>query len=218
MSELHESKYIFGMHDPGGEQHMGEMNRKGWVLFTEATGSDPNATDGGDYTRWSSDGYGVIVRLDNGYNPSGTIPHPTQYEAFARRCGNFVRASRGAHIWIIGNEMNYQVEWPRLHAAQRDLFAGRSAAPQSNQDELRASPGRFSALSWNLTQTRSGHDGDPITAEKYARCYKLCRQQIRNQLGREHDQVLVGSVAPWNIDTRYEGNPSGPTDVSWMGG
>jgi hypothetical protein len=209
MSKLHESKYIFGMHDPGGEQHMGEMQRKGWVLFTEATGSDPNATDGGDYTRWSNNGYGVIVRLNNGYNPSGTIPHPTQYEAFARRCGNFARASRGAHIWIIGNEMNYQVEWPRLHAAQRDLFSGRSAAPPSNQDELRASPGRFSALFANLIQTRSGHDGDPITPEKYARCYKLCRQQIRQQPGHENDQVLIGAVAPWNIDTRYEGNPSG---------
>jgi hypothetical protein len=209
MAELHESNYIFGMHDPGGEQHMGDMGRRGWVLFTEATGSDPNATGGGDYTRWSNDGYGVIVRLNNGYHPEGTIPHPTQYEAFARRCGNFVRASKGAHIWIIGNEMNYQIEWPRRQAAHRDPFTGRTATPQATQDELRAAPGRFSALLPNMTQSRNLPDGDPITPEKYADCYRRCRQAIRSQPGHEHDQVLVGSVAPWNIDTRYDGNPSG---------
>jgi hypothetical protein len=209
MTRLHESQYIFGMHDPGGEKQMDEMGRKGWVLFTEAIGSDPNAMEGGNYTHWSNEGYGIIVRLNNGYHPDGTIPHPTLYEAFARRCGNFVRASRGAHIWIIGNEMNYQIEWPRGHGAHRDVLAPRTATPPADQDELRASPGRFSALSPDLVETRSGHSGDPITPEKYARCYRLCRQEIRRQPGHENDQVLIGSVAPWNVDTRYEGNPSG---------
>ena len=107
MSALHESPYIFGLHEQGGENHMSDAGRKGWVLFTEGVGSDPNARNGGDYTNWANAGYGVIVRINNAYKPEGTIPAPDKYPDFARRVGHFVEASQGCHIWIIGNEMNY---------------------------------------------------------------------------------------------------------------
>ena len=108
-----ESEYIYGFHDPGNWRWiLAEKGRTGWVLFTEEIGHDPNAHSGPDYTEWSNAGFGVLVRLNNGYSPGGTIPHSRFYDAFARRCANHVGDSRGAHIWIIGNEMNHANEQP----------------------------------------------------------------------------------------------------------
>ena len=117
-----ESAYIFGIHDPGGEQLMADMKRKGWVLITEEVGRNPHDQGGKDYSALQNAGYGVIVRLNHGYaNPSfgsypGTIPEADEngqrYQEFAVRCGNFAENSKGCHIWIIANEMNHPNEWP----------------------------------------------------------------------------------------------------------
>jgi nucleoid-associated protein YgaU len=117
-----ESPYIFGIHDPGGEQLMADKKRKGWVLVTEEIGRNPHDYSGKDYSPLQNAGYGVIVRLNHGYaNPSfanypGTIPERDSsgqnYQDFAVRCGNFAENSTGCHIWIIGNEMNHPNEWP----------------------------------------------------------------------------------------------------------
>lgn len=107
-----ESQFIFGIHEPGGERHMAEVGRKGWIVFTEELGSDPAVRTGQNYRAYSDQGYGVIVRLNNGYFPNGTIPNSQRYADFARRCANFVAASDGCKIWIIGNEMNYRIERP----------------------------------------------------------------------------------------------------------
>ena len=52
-------------------------------------------------------------------------------------------------------------------------------------------------------------EGESIYPEEYACCYRLCRYAIRNVPGHEDDEVLVGAVAPWNVQTAYTGNPSG---------
>lgn len=104
--------YIFGVHDRGGEHLMLGKRRYGWVLVTEALGSDPNNLGGNDYTDLTTKGLSVIVRLNNGYGYTGTIPYSARYDSFSRRCGNFVEASDGCHIWIIGNEMNLSAERP----------------------------------------------------------------------------------------------------------
>ncbi len=157
--------YIFGMHDRGAEHLL--RSKPGWVLVTEGIGADPNNHQGGDYTDLSSQGFGVIVRLNNGYGSAGTIPHSAEYDNFARRCGNFVQASRGCHIWIIGNEMNLANERP------------------------------------------GGPNGQAITPDLYAACFRRCRAEIRSRPGHENDQVVIGAVGPWNIETRYPGNESG---------
>jgi len=111
--ETHFAKFIFGVHDPGEwEDWVAAAGKQGWVLKTEGIGCDPNDRSGEDYTRWINKGLGVIVRLNNGYGPTGTIPHSSQYDNFAQRCANWVAASKGAHIWIIGNEMNLADERP----------------------------------------------------------------------------------------------------------
>ena len=104
-----ENNYIYGLHDSGGEFL---MEGKGYVVITEDIGRDPNDLNGVDYSTISQWGLTVISRLNNGYGTTGTMPTPPYYHDFAVRCGNFVEASKGCHIWIIGNEPNLETEWP----------------------------------------------------------------------------------------------------------
>ena len=98
------SKYIYGIHDPGGE-HL--LNGRGWVVFTETADSQP-----GDYRRYADQGLGVIVRINNGYAPAGTIPTPDRYAEFAQKCAAWVAASNGVEWLVIGNEIAHHHEWP----------------------------------------------------------------------------------------------------------
>ena len=72
-------------------------------------------------------------------------------------------------------------------------------------------PWRFGALDEGTRSSRMAilNQGETITPQLYARCYKLCRDAIHSRPGHENDQVLVGAVAPWNNLTKYDGNPSG---------
>ncbi len=205
-----ESPYIFGIHEPGGEQYMLEAGRPGWVLFTEGIGRDPYNRSGRDYRSWAARDLGVMVRLNHGYYPLGTIPPSDEHPNFARRCANFVAASQGCHIWIIGNEMNYAAERPGIGIRSGPRLLADD--PAHADPFLRGLPSRFGALNPVLAmadaRTRSA-EGEIITPEVYARCYRLCREAIHQVPGHEEDLVLVGAVAPWNVDTRYSGNPSG---------
>ena len=175
----HKSRYIFGLHDPGGEHIMAEKGKKGWILFVHAIGLDPNNCPGFNYSPWADQGFGIMARLNHGFEPDGTIPRSDKYEVFAQCCANWVRNSRGCHIWIIGNEMNYAVERPGVRY-------DRSKDPPVLLDP-----------------------GEIITPAMYARCYRLCREAIHRVPGHEDDEVLIGAVAPWNAQTTYPGNPHG---------
>jgi len=100
--------WTYGLHDPYDQNLFAGSGKTGWVLFTHRL-SDGN---GFNYESWSRSGYGVIVRLNNDYGGSGTIPVPAQYDAFAEKCRRWVLNSRGNLIWVIGNEMNNPREWP----------------------------------------------------------------------------------------------------------
>jgi LysM repeat protein len=137
-----EPQYIFGMHDRGGEGEMAATGKKGWVLITEETGHDPTHTGGTDYSALSRDGFGVIVRLNNGYEPRGTLPKSAHYEDFATRCANWVAGSLGCHIWIIGNEMNHRVEWPKEDGSPERITPTRYAKCFTLcRDRIKALPG-----------------------------------------------------------------------------
>lgn len=215
---LCDSEYIFGMHDPGGEQVMLEAGKPGWVLLTIAVGSDPNDQSTGDFSPWSSRNLGVMVRLNNGYEPAGTIPLSRRYEDFARRCGSYVRGSRGCHIWIIGNEMNFLVERPSLDGG-RGLESPIEVPPRDPTApplSPRESPYRFDVLASDVAGPaasrglrRTAANREVIAPQLYARCYRLARAAIHAQPGHEQDQVLVGAVAPWNDQTKYPENPAG---------
>jgi hypothetical protein len=113
-----ESAWIFGIHAAGATTPADfrflfqGKNKTGWVLFTEVIGADADHVGGGDFTSWSQGGFGVIVRLNHGYEPDGTLPVHARYGDFARACARYVQNSRGCHIWIIGNEQNNVREHP----------------------------------------------------------------------------------------------------------
>jgi N-acetyl-anhydromuramyl-L-alanine amidase AmpD/prefoldin subunit 5 len=186
---LNDTTYLYGLHDPGGEHLMTQRGVPGWVLVTVAIGHNPNDYSSGDdlrfrgnYSPLSDQGLGVIVRLNNAYGPHGTLPYAQYYADFAQRCANFVRSSRGCHLWIIGNEPNHPVEWP---GADWD---------------------------WNAVPPRPKSPntvGEKITPDRYASCYRQARAAIRSVNGHERDQVLVGGIAPWNPLTTYDTNPNG---------
>jgi len=204
------SDFIFGIHDFGGEEHMRAARKPGWIVFSEVVGHDPNDLTGKDYSSLSRQGLGVIVCLNNGYFPQGTLPTSSEYANFARRCANFVDASRGCSRWVIGNEMNYAIG-PPSQASALDTRKHFGEAP-AGDPTLRSLPERFSALlSANdreaILDTVEGEE--LITPRLYANCYGMCRQAIHGLEGHEGDQVLVGAVAPWNTKTVYPGNPSG---------
>ncbi|MCO5243779.1 MAG: N-acetylmuramoyl-L-alanine amidase [Anaerolineae bacterium] len=208
---LCDSEFIYGLHDSGGEEVMRAARRPGWIVFSERIGSNPQDFGSRDYSQWSDADFGVIVRLNHGYEPEGTIPVSDSYQDFARRCGNFVRNSSGCHIWIIGNEMNFAAERP-APTSRRAMRPPRGVKREADEPAWspRELPDRFSALQEGRRSGRSrGADRDPITPEMYARCYRLCREAIHAQPGHEDDQVLVGPVAPWNNQTTYPGNESG---------
>lgn len=107
-----EPPWIFGMHDPGAESEIEAKGRRGWIVFTEAIGHDPNDSSGKDFRPWSDRGHGVIVRLNNGYEGAGNLPFERDYPSFATRVANYIQNSPGADIWILGNETNLPREWP----------------------------------------------------------------------------------------------------------
>jgi N-acetyl-anhydromuramyl-L-alanine amidase AmpD len=123
-----------------------------------------------------------MVRLNNGYSPGGTLPPERHYPDFARRCANFVRASAGSHIWIVGNEPNHPIEWPGA------VWNWGAAPPRPISEDQR---------------------GEPITPTRYVRCYRLVREAIKAVPGHANDLVLLAAVAPWNNLLTYTGNSIG---------
>lgn len=107
------SGFIFGMHDydPAWVKIVLDAGKTAWCVNTEAVGCDPNDCSGKCY---DTHGGAIthIVRINNGYGSTGTIPLPGRYDDFARRCANFVAASTGANHWIIGNEIGLAWESP----------------------------------------------------------------------------------------------------------
>jgi len=204
------SEFIFGIHDFGGEDHIRAARKQGWIVFSEVVGHDPNDLTGKDYSSLSRQGLGVIVCLNNGTFPQGTLPLSSEHANFARRCANFVAASRGCSRWVIGNEMNYAIGRPSTASAieTRKHFGDAPAGDPT----LRSLPERFSALLSATDREEAKavrEDEELITPQLYANCYSMCRQAIHSLEEHEEDQVLVGAVTPWNTQTVYPGNPNG---------
>ena len=199
---LIDSPFIFGIHEPGGEQYMLEAGRLGWIVFTEVLGHDPEDRLGVDYSAYADRGFGIIARLNHGYEPDGTLPHSSLYESYARRVANFVATSRGCKIWVIGNEMNYAVERPGVkvdwsrHNSVREGPAG-EADPMRRGLAIRFTAQPDSSREIRTTRGALISPGEVITPELYARCYRLCRDAIHRIPGHQDDLVLVGPVAPW---------------------
>lgn len=105
------ANHLYGIHDAGPWTKLIQVaNLAAWCVHTVAVGCDPNDHSGGDF---AIPGTTAIVRLNNGYGKgTGTIPRPERYADFAKRCANFVAASRGIEYVVIGNEIALAWEWP----------------------------------------------------------------------------------------------------------
>ncbi len=130
------SPYIFGIHavtlgdDPQTKGPIRQLyqgsGKKGWILFTEICGHNAAALQPNDDLRarlqdWAEQGYGVIVRLNNGYEPGGTLPESRYYDDFAAAAARWVELyfkrddlSQSEYTWTIqiGNEQNNPREHP----------------------------------------------------------------------------------------------------------
>lgn len=119
-----QSPYLYGIHDhdTGIQEFLNRLSAQGvtgWVTATVAIGSDPGNHGGDDFRSLSDQGHGVIVRLNNGYCGTGTLPTPDRYDAFAQRAANYVAATRGADIFVVGNETNLAIEWAPVNGHAR---------------------------------------------------------------------------------------------------
>jgi hypothetical protein len=110
--------HIYAIHDLGGEGAITGGGRSGWIVDSVNLATQTSY----DYTALTVAGIEPIVRLNNGYGTAGTIPTSDQYDAFAAKCAAYVRNSRGARIWIIGNEMNLEQERPELSSGVRQVI------------------------------------------------------------------------------------------------
>ena len=96
---------LSGLHDREGAGH---VPPGGWIVDTRALSESPQPTD---YAALAP-GVNWIGRLNWGYYPAGTIPHPDQHGEMAQRAALYVAESRGCTRWIIGNESNHSQERP----------------------------------------------------------------------------------------------------------
>jgi hypothetical protein len=205
-----ESPYIFGFHDRGGEGLMAEAGRKGWVVCTEELGADRNNWDSRSYADLADGGYGVIVRLNHGYNEQGTLPRSERYADFALRCGNFVERSNGCHIWIIANEPNLAYERPGGPQNGEWITPAKYvSAFRACRNEIRRRPGHASdqvvtaAIGpWNIQTSYPGNPGgDWVTY----------LQDMLTALGSDVDGISIHTYArdadPANIVSEARMNP-----------
>lgn len=199
--------FLYGLHDAGGEQLFLDSQVQGWIVFNEFIGQDPADYTGVDYSSWADQGFGVIVKLQHGFNPLGTIPEPAQYGRFAERCGRFAEVSVGCYNWVIGNEMNYWAARPKANARNYVPILRNIKDSAEIHAILRALPERFDALYTALQDAVGPTRGIPITPDLYASCYRQCRNAILN--AQPAATVLAGAVTPWNTHTRYAGNEQG---------
>ncbi|MGC9521134.1 MAG: peptidoglycan DD-metalloendopeptidase family protein [Anaerolineae bacterium] len=130
------SPHIFGIHaiSVADDPHIRDRIRglfetagkKGWILFTEICGRHPRAIREIPEIRqrlwdWADAGYGVIIRLNHGYEPGGTLPESRLYDDYAAAAARWVEVylrdddrSFQDYVWTIqiGNEQNNPREHP----------------------------------------------------------------------------------------------------------
>ncbi len=127
-----ECAWIFGIHGAGAAETedfrflFQGTGRRGWVLFTESIGRHPDNLQPNEALRqklwdWARSGFGVVIRLNYGYEPAGTLPESQYYGDFAATCRRWVElylkrpeVPPSHYTWVItiGNEQNNVREHP----------------------------------------------------------------------------------------------------------
>lgn len=140
--------YLAGLVDAGGESHLLAASKPGWIVV-RAQVKPPEAS--GDYTHLADKGLGVIVVLSNNSALQGAFPNSYNFDLFAQQCANFVKKSKGARIWVIGNEPNA--------ARERAMFDGAVNSGELVTPEMYA---HLFNLSRKAIRTLPGHEHDLV--------------------------------------------------------
>ena len=93
---LFDSPYLFGIHEPGGEEIYGAMpGVRAGLSLPKASATIRTITAAGIIAPTAIRSWASSTRLNNGYHPQGTIPTSDRYADFAQRCANFVADQPG---------------------------------------------------------------------------------------------------------------------------
>ncbi|TAH53148.1 MAG: hypothetical protein EYC68_04620 [Chloroflexota bacterium] len=138
--------FLAGLADAGGEAHLLAAGKPGWIVV-RAQVKPPEAS--ADYSHLADKGLGVIVVLSNNSALHGAFPNSYDYELFAHQCANFVKKSRGARIWVIGNEPNA--------ARERAMFDGAVNSGELITPDMYA---RLYTLARKAIRALPGHEHD----------------------------------------------------------
>lgn len=186
------NKNLTGWHDHSTELESSISDAT--CIITEEIGCNPASITGKQYN--PTNGTIYLVRLNHSHSGNGTLPpDPSQDQAFAATCAEFVKRSSGCSHWILANETNLAVEGsvlPDRYAKVFNLCQQAIKAVQPNATVIVAGSGPWNtqttyasnpAGDWieyfkdvlNLTNPdgiaihtySDGHNPDSITADTY---------------------------------------------------
>ena len=168
----------------------------GWVVFHRNVASDSTVYGGADWSGFAELGIAVICYLEWDPGNEGTIPDSQYTSAFANRSREFVQATHGCHVWVIGNEPNRSSQWPG--AATSSLGESDASLEVIPSNYM---PERYGHLTGRLPEFLP-QNARPITPTQYADCLKQVSFTIRSVPDRDDDLILCAPIAPWNSDYR----------------
>lgn len=102
------TQVIFGMHDYCPESIM----PRGKLLIPIEVGHSSEPHPGVDFAELTGPNRTAIGRIQHAWGTGGTIPLPRDLDGYMQRVISLVANSQGCHRWVIGNEVNFPVEWP----------------------------------------------------------------------------------------------------------
>ncbi len=189
-----DSKWLYGIHGPGGEHLMLRSGKAGWIMASVNVRTACSDRRKVDFRRYGLQNLGVVCILNDGDEVSAAIPADAELERFVEQCATTVAASRGCTIWVIGDEPNADKLAPTVQRSITKTIVRRTwrpAAPKPDHER-------------RVAQIIPG-----VPPHEYAKCFHGCASAIHNLPGHENDAVLTAAIAPGVSDVRYAGNSSG---------
>lgn len=101
----------FGIHDESGANWMRANDVSGYSIHSVALKEHTTI----DFSSYAAAGIKMLVRLNWGYKPEGTLPSPNNkqdQDMFVHACLETMKTSKGIWGWVIGNEFNNPNEFP----------------------------------------------------------------------------------------------------------
>ena len=113
---------LVGVHNLDGAEWMRDNGVAGCALLTTALGANAQTIDA---AHLAASGIQILVRLNYGYHPQGTIPgeNDPDYEPFISACVDTMLQSKGIWGFILANETNNPAEYPQGAAITSEQYA-----------------------------------------------------------------------------------------------